>query len=109
MPSGSYNQVYALCPFYKWDDGKKRIACEGIVDESSIALIYHRREDYNIQFKTFCCEHYTKCEIHNLLMEKYEDNLEFALKVKKTCVKAKRKKAGKKEIERQMCLFDMQE
>ena len=75
MPSGSYNQVYALCPFYKWDDGKKRITCGGIVDNSSIALIYHRKADYECQFTTFCCKHYMKCEVYRLLDEKYQEEV----------------------------------
>ena len=73
MPSGSYNQIFVRCPFYKWDDGKKRITCEGIVDNSSIALIYHSKADYECQFVTFCCKHYEKCEVYRLLQEKYEE------------------------------------
>lgn len=73
MPSGSYKQVFVRCPFYKWDDGKKRITCEGIVEASSIALIYHCKADYECQLMTFCCEHYEKCEIYRLLDEKYKE------------------------------------
>lgn len=73
MPSGSFYQVYALCPFYKWDDGKKRITCEGIVENSSIALIYHQKADYECQIRTFCCKDYEKCEVYRLLAEKYEE------------------------------------
>ena len=73
MASGSYRQVFVRCPFYKWDDGKKRITCEGIVETSSIALIYHNKADYELQLNTFCCEHYDRCEIYRLLAEKYEE------------------------------------
>lgn len=74
MSSGSYLQAYVRCPFYKYDDGKKRITCEGLLDESSIALIYSKQEDFQIQINTFCCEHYEKCEIHCLLQAlKYDD------------------------------------
>lgn len=75
MPSGSYKQIEVQCPFYKYDDGKQRITCEGLVDEkSSIALIYQRRSDYNKQINLFCCEHYKKCEIYRMLMEaKYNE------------------------------------
>ena len=73
MPSGSYNQVYVLCPFYKWDDGKKRITCEGIVDGSSLAQIYHRRSDFEQQITTYCSCHFKKCELYRLLQEKYEE------------------------------------
>lgn len=74
MPSGSYLQVFVLCPFYASDDGAHRIVCEGIVDESSLALWFSRRADYETQMSVFCCQHYEKCEIYRMLMEsKYEE------------------------------------
>ena len=44
MPSGSYKQIEVQCPFYKYDDGKRRITCEGIIEDSSLALIYHNKK-----------------------------------------------------------------
>ena len=74
MSSVSYKQVAVRCPFYKYDDGKGRITCEGIVDDSSIALIYKHKCAYEMQVGIFCCEHFEKCEIYRMLMEaKYED------------------------------------
>ena len=73
MPSGSYKQIEVKCPFYKYDDGKRRITCEGIIDDSSLALIYHNQRDYEMQIDTFCCEHYTKCEVYRMLMDKYDE------------------------------------
>ena len=73
MPSGSYYQADVQCPFYKYDDGKKRITCEGVTQDSSLAQIYHRKADYEMQILTFCCQHYQKCELYRMLMEKYED------------------------------------
>jgi hypothetical protein len=76
MPSGSFKgQADAQCPFFKFDEAKKkRIVCEGIVDESSLALIYCRREDYETQLGVFCCEHYKKCEVYNMIMAaKYDE------------------------------------
>lgn len=72
MSSGSYRQVYVQCPFYKFDDGKRRITCEGLIEDSSVALIYHRKADYETQIETFCCEHYKKCEVYRMLMNKYD-------------------------------------
>lgn len=72
MPSGSYKQAYVQCPFYKFDDGRRRITCEGIIDGSSLALIYHNRQDYEIQIDVYCCKHYKKCEVYRLLIEKYD-------------------------------------
>ena len=73
MPSGSYIQVFVRCPFYKYDDVKKRITCEGLTDDSSLALIYHNKTDYEKQISIFCCRHYSKCELYRMLMEKYEE------------------------------------
>ena len=73
-PSGSYRQVYARCPFYQYDDGKHSITCEGIVEDSKLILKFTRRKDYETQISVFCCEHYDKCEVYRMLMEKYEDD-----------------------------------
>ena len=74
MSSGSYLQVYIGCPFYKYDDGRRRITCEGITEDSSLALIYRKKSDFETQIRVFCCEHYKRCEIYRILMEKYEED-----------------------------------
>ena len=77
MPSGSFKQADVLCPFYKYDDGKQRITCEGLVgkkEDSSLALIYHSKKDYETQIDVFCCEHYKRCEVYTMLMNaKYDE------------------------------------
>lgn len=73
MPSGSFKQADVLCPFYKYDDGKRRITCEGIIDDSSVALIYHRRADYEAQILRYCCQGYGSCGVYRLLMKKYNE------------------------------------
>ena len=74
MSSGSYRQVHVGCPFYKFDDGRSRVNCEGIVENSTLALIFHKRADYEQQMELFCCQYYQKCEVYRMLMEnKYED------------------------------------
>ena len=77
MPSGTYKgKVDAQCPFYKFDDHqKRRIVCEGPVDESTLALTYCRKFDYTMQLSLFCCEQYKKCEVYRMIMEaKYEED-----------------------------------
>ena len=76
MPSGSYKQIEVQCPFYKFDDGKRRITCEGIIDDSSLALIYHNKHDYETQINTFCCQYYINCEVYRMLMDKYPNEEE---------------------------------
>lgn len=73
MPSGSFKQIDVQCPFYKYDDGRRRITCEGLVDKSSIALIYLTRGDFDTQLGVFCCKHYKNCEVFRILIQKYEE------------------------------------
>lgn len=64
----------AQCPFFKADiAGKKRIICEGIVDNSTLALTFRRKEDHDTQLEVFCCEHYKKCEVYSILAAKYDE------------------------------------
>lgn len=73
MPSGSYKQADVLCPFYKYDDGKKRITCEGVMDNSSLALIFRTRADYERNIRSLCCDQYANCNVHKMLLSKYKD------------------------------------
>lgn len=73
MASGSYKQVYVLCPFYKWDDGKENIICEGLVDDSSIAAAFFSKADYEQHIIMRCCGQYDKCDTYKALLEKYEE------------------------------------
>lgn len=73
MPFGNY-QTGAQCPFFRFADSKRhRITCEGLVDDSCLALIYQDRQDYRIQVSTYCCRHYEKCEVYRMLASKYEE------------------------------------
>lgn len=71
--SGSYFQCFVRCPFYKRDDGRRRIVCEGIMDDSSICLTFQFDNLFKRQMETFCCEHYDRCEVYRMLIQKYED------------------------------------
>ena len=76
-PSGPYKAVDVVCPFFKRDDASHRITCEGLIgtkDTSSITLWYKKKKDYETQISTFCCEHYKKCEIYRVVIEKYEED-----------------------------------
>lgn len=74
MSSGSYMQRYVRCPFYRQDDGRSRIHCEWMVDNSTLSINFQKRPDFRRQMEVFCCDQYKKCEIYCLLMEnKYEE------------------------------------
>lgn len=73
MPgSGSYRQVDVKCPFYSSDDGKSRVRCEGICDESSLSINFRRKSDFVKQMDVFCCDRYKNCEVYCIVKQKYE-------------------------------------
>ncbi len=69
MSSGSYTQVYVKCPFYHRDDGKIRLTCEGIVENSTMNWNFRCKADLQQQMDIFCCEYYKNCEVYRMLME----------------------------------------
>lgn len=73
MQNGACRQVDVECPFYRWDDGKRRVACEGPVEKSILTLTFATAGDQRIQVDTFCCGRYQNCEISRMLTELYED------------------------------------
>lgn len=70
----SFKQANVGCPFYKYDDGKNRITCEGLLgmSNSSIILSFRRRKDFETQQNGYCCDKYRECSIYKMLMKKYE-------------------------------------
>lgn len=69
MSSGSYRQVNVKCPFYKHDDNRWKVVCEGIVDGSTLSLNFKDKGDFNQQMDIFCCDYYKNCEVYRMLME----------------------------------------
>lgn len=69
MSSGSYIQRYVRCPFFRKDDGKTMIFCEGLMERNTITLRYDRKSDWRIQMETFCCCHYERCEVFRMVMD----------------------------------------
>lgn len=74
MSTGSYLQVYVKCPFYRRDDGKHNITCEGIFNDGNCTQFFKSREDFETQMKVFCWEKFENCEWYRALMAaKYDD------------------------------------
>ena len=69
----SWNSCYVGCPFYKSDDSRRRITCEGICDGCSVELTFRNRRDFQIQLETFCMGHFDRCEAYRAAMVKYEE------------------------------------
>lgn len=76
MPSGSYRQVYVKCPFYLYDDGARRICCEGIAPETTVATMFHHRSQMQQHMRIFCENAYACCELYRAVMTKYDDDEE---------------------------------
>lgn len=72
MAGGSYRQVDVVCPFYRSDDGKGRISCEGLVDASILDMHFKRKRDFLKQMEKFCCGECVACGIYMILLKKYE-------------------------------------
>ena len=85
MPSGSYNQVYVQCHFYKEDDGKFSITCEGFGDARYLKQMYYNKSQYTTQIGVFCCENYQRCEVYRLIMETKYDEEEWSMERQKQC------------------------
>ena len=78
MPT-SRTDTRVKCPFYQYDEchNKKkthRITCEGLIEGSTLVLNYKFKRDWRIQLETFCCEHFDRCEVYRMLMQKYEED-----------------------------------
>ena len=75
MPRGSYLQQEVICPFYTYDDGRRKIICEGFTDRCAVDLRWRFHTDQVLHLQTFCCKKYKKCEIYRMVMEsKYYDD-----------------------------------
>ena len=57
-----------VCPFYSYDDGDKRIVCEGLAERSTLSQRFHTKKQYEEFLKHYCYYHCTDCEIFGLLM-----------------------------------------
>ena len=71
--STSWKSADVGCPFYKSDDGKQKIICEGLIPNSSVVISYRRKVDWQAQLNTACCRDYNKCRVYKMLMHKYEE------------------------------------
>ena len=74
MASGSYRQVYVVCPYYVTDNGRDRIVCEGLTSGGQNQTFYQKRQDYALQMELFCCADYWRCKICAALYAKYRED-----------------------------------
>lgn len=74
--STSYDDVEALCPFFRKSD-KYSITCEGVEDDSINKTVFRdetgreHQESRNNYRAHYCNLNYSKCRIYRMLNEKY--------------------------------------
>lgn len=73
MSSGSWRQADVGCPFYRHDDGKRVITCEGLIPQSDTKSRFESRAAQQRHMDAYCCGRYICCEIYRALMDKYEE------------------------------------
>ena len=71
----SWNEAYALCPFYSTDD-KNTIICEAMIGRCSKAKqCFNSSTDKHKHLLKFCNKDYTRCPYYIALNEiKYKNN-----------------------------------
>lgn len=66
----------AECPFYKGEEGRSRIRCEGLgnCDTSTLINVLPPKECF--EYKSLYCysKRYNDCKIAQILYSKYEDH-----------------------------------
>ena len=71
--STCWNAWYAKCPFFRTDDGRNTITCEGIGDACSFSLRFTKKSDYEKQMEVFCMQKYENCEVYRMIESQYEE------------------------------------
>lgn len=72
----SWRDFYAQCPFYVHAGCGKSgysITCHGVTDASRLVWRFRRKQDFEIQLRTFCCGKFERCEVCRMLNETFEE------------------------------------
>ena len=60
------------CPFFRGHTHLE-ISCEGITDDTSVKLMFQRKETRILHEDIFCMCRYQNCELYRAINEKYEE------------------------------------
>lgn len=71
--STCWNAWYAKCPFFRTDDGRNTITCEGITDACTFSLRFTKKSDFEKRMEVFCMQKYENCEVYRMIAEQYEE------------------------------------
>jgi len=72
----TYNAADVLCPFYRTDDGRQRLRCEGLIPDTSTTVWFCSRKGFRRHMEVYCCARFEYCERYLALMAKYADDEE---------------------------------
>lgn len=54
---------------------KIRVAgCQGVTDASILRWRFRRKQDFEIQQRTFCCDKFERCEVYEMLEKTFEED-----------------------------------
>ncbi len=68
----SWAEAYVQCPFYKYDDGKRTITCEGAINGAINRSLFTTQKKQRVKLEKYCCKLYFACPIYGMLEKKYE-------------------------------------
>lgn len=68
----SWWEKYVQCPFYKNDDGKRTITCEGVINGAVNRTVFTTQKKQRIQMEKYCCKLYFACPVYQMVEKKYE-------------------------------------
>lgn len=73
----NWRDLYAKCPFYLrycYANGGWVINCQGVTDASILQWRFRRKQDFEIQQRTFCCDKFERCEVYEMLEKTFEED-----------------------------------
>lgn len=72
----NWNDLYAQCPFYQrcCTKGPWTITCQGVTDASNLQWRFRRKQDFEIQQRTFCYDKFERCEVYEMLEKTFEED-----------------------------------
>lgn len=74
MSDGSWRKAYVGCPFYRGDDAKKKITCDGVVPDTAADTRFRSRKERERHMDLFCCKNYICCEVYRANMANCEED-----------------------------------
>lgn len=70
----AFERAEVVCPFYRHDDGVRRLVCEGVSDTTTLSQHFRGKRQMGKYMERYCFHDCTDCEIFSMLMRsKYAD------------------------------------